>query len=75
MIYADFEGILVPEDEGKQNTENLIRTNIKNMLLAFIYDYKLACFDDKFSKSFEFCLGEDAVLLTILSKKVSTVLI
>ena len=72
MIYADFEGILVPEDEGKQNTENLIRTN---MLLAFIYDYKLACFDDKFSKSFEFCLGEDAVLLTILSKKVSTVLI
>ena len=45
------------------------------MLLAFIYDYKLACFDDKFSKSFEFCLGEDAVLLTILSKKVSTVLI
>ena len=55
--------------------KSLIRTNIKNMLLAFIYDYKLACFDDKFSKPFEFCLGEDAILLTILSKKVSTVLI
>ena len=22
MIYADFEGIVVPEEEGKQNTEN-----------------------------------------------------
>ena len=72
MIYTDFEDILVPEDEGKQNTE---KSHSKNMLHAFIYDYKLACFDDKFSKPFEFCLGEDAILLAILSKKVSTVLI
>ena len=45
------------------------------MLLAFIYDYKLVCFDDNFSIPFEPCLGEDAILLKILSKKVNTVLI
>ena len=33
MIYADFESILVPEDNGKQNPEESY-TNIKNMLLA-----------------------------------------
>ena len=32
-IYADFESILVPEDNGKQNPEESY-TNIKNMLLA-----------------------------------------
>ena len=35
MIYADFESILVPEENGKQNPYmSLIRTNIENMLLA-----------------------------------------
>ena len=33
MIYADFESILVPEDNGKQNPEESF-TNIKNTLLA-----------------------------------------
>ena len=32
MIYADFESILVPEDNGKKSPEE-IRPNIKNMLL------------------------------------------
>ena len=35
MIYADFESILVLEDNGKQSRyTSLIRTNIKKMLLA-----------------------------------------
>ena len=36
MICADFENILVPEDSEMQNLKfrNLIRANIKNMLLA-----------------------------------------
>ena len=34
MIYADFESILVPEDNGKKSPEE-IRPNIKNMLLRW----------------------------------------
>ena len=36
MICANFESILVPEDNEKQNLKcpNLIRTNIENTLLA-----------------------------------------
>ena len=35
MLYVDFESILVPEDNGKQNLyTSLIQTNIKKMLLA-----------------------------------------
>ena len=34
MIYAYFESILVPEDNGKQNLEESIRRNIKNILLV-----------------------------------------
>ena len=35
MIYANFESILVPEDNAKQNQYS-IQTNIKNMLLAIM---------------------------------------
>ena len=34
IIYADFESIVVPEDNGKQIRMSLILTNIKNMLLV-----------------------------------------
>ena len=34
MIYAYFESIPVPEYNGKQNANNLIQTNIKNISLA-----------------------------------------
>ena len=34
MIYADFESILVLENNGKQNPNSLILTFIKNMLLV-----------------------------------------
>ena len=34
IIYADFESIVVPEDNGKQIRMSLILTNIRNMLLV-----------------------------------------
>ena len=36
MIYADFESILVPEDNGKQNCEKYYVNKCQNMLLAVI---------------------------------------
>ena len=33
MNYEDSESILVPEENGKQKSKSLIRTNVKNMLL------------------------------------------
>ena len=50
MIYADFESILVPEDNGKQNPKE-----------SYTNKYQKVYVDDKFSKSFKSHLGEDAV--------------
>ena len=36
MIYADFESILVPETNLKQNPNKSFMQNIKNMLLAVL---------------------------------------
>ena len=60
MIYADFEGILVPEDNGKQ-TPNDSYTNKYQKHVAYSYRYELVCIDHKFSKPFKSYLGEDAV--------------
>ena len=60
IIYADFESILVSENNGKQNLEESY-TNKYQKDIACSYDYKLICADDKFSKSFKTYLGEDAV--------------
>ena len=60
MIYANFESILVSEDNGKQNPEDSY-TNIYQKHVACSYGYKLVCVDDKFSKPFKTCLGKDAV--------------
>ena len=57
-IYADFESILLPEDNGKQNPEES-STNKYQKYVAFSYDYTLVCADDKFSKPFKSYLGED----------------
>ena len=46
MIYADFESILVPEDNGKQNPEESY-TNRYQKHIACSYGYKLVCVDDK----------------------------
>ena len=49
-IYADFESILVPEDNGKQNP-NESYTNKHQKHVASSYGYKLVCVGDKFSNS------------------------
>ena len=36
MMYGDFESILVPENNGKQNTMSLKQINIKVMLTAVL---------------------------------------
>ena len=66
MIYADFDSILVPEDnrehlriiESKIQI-HLILTNIKNMLLVVMVT--IAHVDYEFSKPFKPYLGIDAV--------------
>ena len=52
MIHADFESILVPEDNGKQNP-NESYTNKYQKHVASSDGYKLVCVDDKFSKPFK----------------------
>ena len=60
MIYADFKSTLVPENNGKQNT-NESYTNIYQKYVACSYGYKLICLDHKFSKPYKSYSGEDAV--------------
>ena len=63
MIYADFESIIVPEDNGKQNP-NESYTNKYQKHATYhiqIYGYKFVCGNDKFSKPFKSYLGKDAV--------------
>ena len=60
MIYVDFESILVPEDNGKQNPNDLC-TNKCQEHVACSYGYKSVCVDDKISKSFTSYLAEDDV--------------
>ena len=60
MIYADFEIVLIPEDNGKQNP-NECYTNKFQKHVACSYGYKLVFLDDQFSKSFKSNLIEDAV--------------
>ena len=59
MIYANFETILVPEDNGKQNLEESYRNKYQKHF-AWSYGYKLVCVDDKFSKPFKTYLDKDA---------------
>ena len=60
MIYADFESILVSEDNGKQN-RNEFYTNKYQKHVACSYGYKLVCVDDKFSMPFKSYFGENTV--------------
>ena len=60
IIYVDFERILVPENNGKQNPEESY-TNKYKKDFASSYGYKLVGIDDKFSKPFKTYLGKDAV--------------
>ena len=49
MIYGDFESILLPKDNGKQNSEESYLNKYKKHV-ACSYGYKLACVDVKFNK-------------------------
>ena len=60
MIYADFESILLPEGNGKQNP-NESYTNKYQKHVACSYGYESVCIDDKFSKHFKSYLDKDAV--------------
>ena len=51
MIYADFESILVPEDNGKQNLDGSYRSKYQTQV-ACSYVYKLICIGNKCSMSY-----------------------
>ena len=51
MIYVDFESILVPEENGKQNPHEPYCKKYQKYV-ACSYGDKLTCVDDKFSKNF-----------------------
>ena len=59
-IYADFESILVPDDNANQNP-NESYTNKHQKHAACSYGYKLVWVGNKFSKPFKSYLGEEAV--------------
>ena len=59
MIYADFESILVPEDNRKQNP-NESYTNKYQRNVACSYGCTSVCVDDKLSKPFKSYLSKDA---------------
>ena len=65
-IFVDFEIILVPEINGKQNPEDSY-TNKLQKHVACSCGYKLVCVDDNFSKPFKIYLGKDAVYNVINS--------
>ena len=60
MIYADFEIILVPENNGKQNTRQSDTNKYQNHV-ASSFGYKLVCVNDQLSKLFRSYLCKDAV--------------
>ena len=60
MIYADFESILVPEENWKQ-IPNASYTNKHHKYVACSHGDKLVCVDDTFSNPFKSYVGEDAV--------------
>ena len=60
MVYADFESMLVPEDNRKQNPKESY-TNKYQKHIACSYGNRLVCFDNQFSKSFKTYLGQDVV--------------
>ena len=60
IIYANFESILVPEDNKKENPDESY-TNNHQKHVACSYGSKLVFVDDKLRKLFNSYLGEDVV--------------
>ena len=59
MIQAEFQSILVPENNGQQNPKESL-TNKYQKHISCSYEYKLVCEYDNFSKPFKTYLGRDA---------------
>ena len=55
-LNADFESILVPEDNGTENPEESYMCKYQKHV-ACRYGYQLACVDVNISKPFKSCLG------------------
>ena len=72
MIYADFESILVPKNNEKQNPKESY-TNKYQKHVACSYYCKLVGADDKFRKPFKTYLGKVQFtnILVIWLKKVN----
>ena len=66
IIYADFERILVPENNEEQNPKEPY-TNKYQKKTTCSYGYKLVYFDDNFSKHFKTYLGKYSVYNFIIS--------
>ena len=60
MIYADFQSILISEDNGKQNYEITYPFSYRTSVVCS-YGYKLARVDNKFNKPFKLYLSENTV--------------
>ena len=67
MIDADLENILLPEDSGKQNSEEPWGNKCQKHI-SCSYGYKLVCVDHKFSKPFRSYLGKYVVYNLIESR-------
>ena len=58
-FYAFFQSILVPHDNGKQNTEESYTSKYQKHIVCTC-GFKLVCVDDKFGELFKAYLCEDA---------------
>ena len=56
MIYVDFESILIPENNVKQNPDKSYTNKYQNHV-DYSFDCKLVCVDNQFSKPFKSYLG------------------
>ena len=74
MIYADFEGILMPESNKKKIQMKLILKNYQKHVECN-FGYKLVCVDDKVSKpldavyDFINCMIEESKYCSDVTKK------
>ena len=68
-IYADFQSILVPENNRKQNLVQSY-TNKYQKHIACSYGYKLVCVGDKFSKPFNTCLGNKEAISNFINRMI-----
>ena len=66
IIYADFENILVSDNNEKQYPEEPCTSKFQKHI-SFSYGYKLVSVDDKFGKYFNTYLGKEAIYNVINS--------